>query len=111
MGEAWKRAPLLELGVTVVNPSSHRALAPARWSPTRDRSTVPSDLHRFQVGPLGNRPRLQIPPEGNEQFPRERHNPNVSQTWATAAKTLLIPLRQRTLGLVLQPEPRESKLN
>lgn len=65
MGEAWERAPLLELGVTSVNPSSRRALAPARWSPTRDRSVVPSDVDRFQLCPLWNRAGLQIAPEGN----------------------------------------------
>jgi hypothetical protein len=63
MGEAWKRAPLLELGVTVVNPSSRRALAPARWSPTRDRSVVSSDLRRLQLRAVRNRSLFQIAPE------------------------------------------------
>ncbi len=63
MGEAWERAPLLELGVTSVNPSSRRALAPARWSPTRDRSVVPSDLHRFQLRAVWDDTGLQIPPQ------------------------------------------------
>jgi hypothetical protein len=54
MGEAWERAPLLELGVTSVNPSCRRALAPAHRSLTRDRRVVPSDLHRFQLGAVWN---------------------------------------------------------
>jgi hypothetical protein len=54
MGEAWERAPLLELGVTSVNPSSLRALAPAHWSPTRDR--VVSDLYGFSCAPSGTTP-------------------------------------------------------
>ena len=61
--EAWKRAPLLELGITSVNPSCRRALAPARGSPPRDRSVVPSALHRFQLGAVWNSPSLQIAPE------------------------------------------------
>jgi hypothetical protein len=65
MGEAWKRAPLLELGVTVVNPSSRRALAPARWSPTCDPSVVPSTLQRFQLCSVWHHPGLQIAPERN----------------------------------------------
>ena len=65
MGEAWERAPLLELGVTSVNPSSRRALAPARGSPTRDRSVVPSDLRRFQLCAVWNSPGLQIAPKGD----------------------------------------------
>jgi hypothetical protein len=65
MGEAWKRAPLLELGVTVVNPSRRRALAPARGSATRDRAVVPSDLQRLQLRPLGYDPGLHIAPERN----------------------------------------------
>src|SRR5262249_16132656 len=62
-GDAWPRAPLLELGVTVVNPSSRRALAPAHWSPTCDRGVVPAGLQRFQLCPVWNDPRLQIAPE------------------------------------------------
>jgi hypothetical protein len=65
MGEAWERAPLLELGVTSVNPSSRRALAPARWSPTRDRSVVSSNLHRFQLCAVRNGPCFEIPPQGD----------------------------------------------
>jgi len=65
LGEAWERAPLLELGVTSVNPSSRRALAPARGSPTRDRSVVPSDLRRFQLCAVWNSPGLQIAPKGD----------------------------------------------
>ena len=61
--EAWQRAPLLELGVTSVNPSCRRALAPARWSPTRDRSVGPSALHRFQLRALWHSPGLQIAPQ------------------------------------------------
>ena len=63
--EAWSRAPLLELGVTSVNPSRRRALAPARGSPTRDRSVVPSPLDRFQLGAIWNRSGFQIAPEGD----------------------------------------------
>ena len=63
--EAWQRALLLELGVTLVNPSCRRALAPARRSPTRDRSVGPSKLHRFQLCAVWNNPGLQIAPEGD----------------------------------------------
>ncbi len=63
IGEAWERAPLLELGVTSVNPSCRRALAPAPRSPTCDHSVVPSDLHRFQLGAVWHSAGLQIPPE------------------------------------------------
>src|SRR5712691_5864424 len=61
--EAWQRAPLLERGVTSVNPSSRRALAPARWSPSGDRSVVLSALHRFHLRAVWDDTGLQIPPQ------------------------------------------------
>ena len=65
MHEAWTRAPLLELGVTSVNPSSQPGARPARGSPIGDRRVVLSALQRFQLGPDRDRPGLQVAPEGN----------------------------------------------
>ena len=56
MREAWERAPLLELGLTSVNPSCRRALAPARWPPPRDRSVVPQTSIGFNRAPSGTVP-------------------------------------------------------
>ena len=56
MREAWTRAPLLELGVTSVNPSSQPGARPARGSPTGDRRVVLSALQRFQLRPDRDRP-------------------------------------------------------
>jgi len=65
MREAWTRAPLLELGVTSVNPSSQPGARPARGSPTGDRRVVLSALQRFQLRPDRDRPGLYVAPESN----------------------------------------------
>ena len=44
-------------------------------------------------------------PQRHHQFASQRHDANSAQSPAPRGKAFLVPLRQRALGLVLQPQP------
>ena len=46
-----------------------------------------------------------VAPECDEQLPCQRHDPDLPSARSAAGEALLVPLRERTLGLVAEPSP------
>jgi hypothetical protein len=61
----------------------------------------------FQGGALGQLPRLEIAPQRDQEFARERHDPNPPKARPAGRIPTLIPLAQGALRLPPQPTPRE----
>ena len=58
-----------------------------------------SRRNRLQCGSLRHHPGVDIPPQGDQQFPRKGDNADAAHSRATVPKSLLIPARERTQRL------------
>jgi hypothetical protein len=108
--EARGGPPLLLIG-SRCEPVPRNAWA----TPAQNRSPSPRDrgaLWDGRAGHLHLKPsarwelsRLQAAPEGDQELPRERHNPDLPAARPALAQPGLLPLRERALGLTAHPAP------
>src|SRR6266849_8934368 len=95
--------------VPLGNPGEGRRPAPA-WRPrvmcADECSDVSGRLGRHDRS-FGDFPVFHIVPEGNEQFARQRDNPNAPEPTTPVPKLALIPLGQGAVRLVPDPTPGE----
>ena len=95
--------------VPLGNPGEGRRPAPA-WTSARyvrGRILWVSGRLAFHDRSFGDFPVFHVVPEGDEQFARQRHNPNTSEPTTAVSELALIPLGQRTIRLVANPAPGE----
>src|SRR5262245_20566730 len=81
-------------------------LHPVRLESFPPSSGVSADPRlRFQHRSFGRDAGLEETPQCNQEFARERHDPDLAQSLAAVPEATLVPPRQCTLWLKSQPAP------
>src|SRR5262245_20974773 len=86
------------------NAASHGRRGRLRVPPCRRIHPQPPIL---LLGPFRQLPPVQVTPQGDQQLPRQGHDPHFPGPLVPRAEAALVPLAQRTPGLPAQPQPRQ----